>query len=130
LLLIGRGSRDEEATAQMHRLGEILHGRLGLGATRTGFIAMAEPTADDLIAWAAAGSLSHIIVQPHLLLHGELLDGLQQNVIRAAAEFPHKSWRFGRILGEERGTKGLAQVFARLVKVTAESFCNTNITTQ
>jgi len=35
LLLIGRGSRDAEATADMRQLGELLHQRLGQNSTRS-----------------------------------------------------------------------------------------------
>ena len=104
LLLIGRGSRDAEATADMRQLGELLHQRLGIGQTQVGFLAMAEPSAQDVIQATLKSSYRQVVVQPHLLFHGELLDRLQAYVEAAAASAPAKSWRLSRVLGEETGS--------------------------
>ncbi len=101
LLLIGRGSRDAEATADMQQLGELLHQRLGIGRTHVGFLAMAQPSAQDIIRAAAASPFRQVVVQPHLLFHGELLDRLGQDFSAAATAAPEKIWRMSRVLGEE-----------------------------
>lgn len=108
LLLIGRGSRDAEATTDMRQLGELLQQRLGIGHTQVGFLAMAQPSAQDVILAATNGSYRQIVVQPHLLFHGELLDRLQTYVEAATASAPAKIWRMSRVLGEE--TRSLAHV--------------------
>ena len=113
LLLIGRGSRDVEATAEMRQLGELLHQRLGIGQTQVGFLAMAEPSAQDIIQVATINNYRQIVVQPHLLFHGELLDRLQQNIETAATSVPEKAWRIGRVLGEE--PKPLAQILLQAI---------------
>jgi len=104
LLLIGRGSRDAEATADMRQLGALLHQRLCIGQTQVGFLAMAEPSAQDVIQATLKSSYRQVVVQPHLLFHGELLDRLQAYVEAAAASAPAKSWRLSRVLGEETGS--------------------------
>jgi len=104
LLLIGRGSRDAEATADMRQLGALLHQRLCIGQTQVGFLAMAQPSAQDIIQAASKSSYRQVVVQPHLLFHGELLDRLQTYVEAAAASAPAKSWRLSRVLGEETGS--------------------------
>lgn len=104
LLLIGRGSRDAKATADMRQLGALLHQRLCIGQTQVGFLAMAEPSAQDVIQATLKSSYRQVVVQPHLLFHGELLDRLQAYVEAAAASAPAKSWRLSRVLGEETGS--------------------------
>ncbi|MCE9525101.1 MAG: hypothetical protein K8R36_03495 [Planctomycetales bacterium] len=101
LLLIGRGSRDEDATAEMRKLGSLVHQRLGIGESKVGFLAMAQPTAREMIVAAANSPFRQIVVQPHLLFHGELLDRLQQEVSSAALTAPSKCWRVSRVLGDE-----------------------------
>jgi sirohydrochlorin ferrochelatase len=100
LLLIGRGSRDEEATAEMQKLGSLLQQRLGTGGLQDGFMAMAQPTAKATILAAAKSSFRQIVVQPHLLFHGDLLDRLQLEV-SAAKTSSDKIWRTSRVLGAE-----------------------------
>ena len=104
LLLIGRGSRDAEATAEMRQLGAILHQRLGIGGLHVGFMAMAQPAARAMILAAAVSPFRQIVVQPHLLFHGELLDRLEENVSAAATTALEKTWRTSRILGEKPGS--------------------------
>jgi sirohydrochlorin cobaltochelatase len=108
LILIGRGSHDAEATAGMRQLGELLHWRLGIGQTQVGFLAMAQPSAQDIIQAATKNSYRQVVVQPHLLFHGELLDRLQTNFEAAAASAAAKTWRLSRVLGEE--TRSLAHI--------------------
>ncbi|MFN0020718.1 MAG: sirohydrochlorin chelatase [Pirellulaceae bacterium] len=113
LLLIGRGSRDEGATAEMRKLGSLVHQKLGIGESQVGFLAMAQPTATEIIAAAANGPYRQIVVQPHLLFHGELLDRLQQQVSAAIATSPGKIWRLSRVLGEE--AVPLAQILRQAI---------------
>ena len=103
LLFIGRGSRDSAAIADMQKFGELLHRRLGIGAMQVGFLAMASPVAAETIQEGSNSSYRQIVVQPHLLFHGELLDRLQQNLsaAAAAAASPEKCWRISRVLGDE-----------------------------
>jgi sirohydrochlorin cobaltochelatase len=111
LLLIGRGSRDKEATADMRKFGELLHQRLGLGQTQVGFLAMAQPSAQDLISAVAksnSSAINQIIIQPHLLFHGELLERLKSYVSEVSASVPERAWRISPVLGEE--TSSLARI--------------------
>ena len=119
LLLIGRGSRDNEATADMRQLGELLHWRLGIGQTEVGFLAMAQPSAQDIIQAATKSNYRQIVVQPHLLFHGELLDRLQVNVEAAAASAPAKTWRLSHVLGKE--TDSLAHILLQAIHSAGNS---------
>jgi sirohydrochlorin cobaltochelatase len=119
LLLIGRGSHDAKATADMRQLGELLHRRLGIGQTQVGFLAMAQPSAQDIIQAATKSSYRQVVVQPHLLFHGELLDRLQTNFIAAATAAPAKTWRLSRVLGEETGS--LAHILLQGIRSVGNS---------
>lgn len=113
LLLIGRGNRDEEATAEMRKLGSLLHQRLGIGRLEIGFLAMAQPTAHSILQVAAESRHRQIVVQPHLLFHGDLLDRLKQEVTIAMARSPTQTWRMSRVLGEE--AESLSLVLRQMV---------------
>lgn len=118
LLLIGRGSRDEEATAEMRKLGSLLHQKLGIGRLDISFLAMAQPTAQSVIHAAVQSPFRQIVVQPHLLFHGDLLERLKHEVSIAAANSPDQTWRTSRVLGEE--TKSLAHVLQQIVQTAGK----------
>lgn len=115
LLLVGRGSRDAEATADMLKFGELLHKRLDIGQTQVGFLAMAQPSAQGLIEQATNGSIRQVIVQPHLLFHGDLLDRLQRYAIEAAGGAPEVAWRTSSVLGYE--TTSLARILLQGIRL-------------
>ncbi|MDZ4781187.1 MAG: sirohydrochlorin chelatase [Planctomycetia bacterium] len=99
LLLIGRGSYDPTANAEMAQFA-----RLRWEAERTawyevGFTAMAEPGLERAIQVAGAMPFSHVVVQPHLLFAGELLDRIGVAVRAAADRFPEQSWSVTPHLG-------------------------------
>lgn len=117
LLLIGRGSRDAEATAEMRRLGELLQERLGIGQTQVGFLAMAQPPAEEIIAAAAVSPYQQIVIQPHLLFHGELLERLVAEMSLASAKDPGKIWRMSRVLGDGREEAALARIMLQAIEL-------------
>jgi sirohydrochlorin cobaltochelatase len=99
LLLIGRGSYDLTTNAEMAQFA-----RLRWEAERTawyevGFTAMAEPGLDRAIAVAGGMPFSHVVVQPHLLFAGELLERINVALEQAATRFPEKSWSLTPHLG-------------------------------
>jgi sirohydrochlorin cobaltochelatase len=82
LVLVGRGSPDESATAEMHEFARRRVAGTSLAETRIAFLAMAEPPVRDVLRELGAGNWRRIVVQPHLLLHGELYDSLVEDVGR------------------------------------------------
>lgn len=119
LLLIGRGSRDAEATAEMRRLGELLQTRLSVGQTQVGFLAMVRPPAEEIIAAAAVSPFQQIVIQPHLLFHGELLDRLVTQMSLASARSPRQNWRMSRVLGDVDGGEesALARIMLQAIEL-------------
>jgi sirohydrochlorin cobaltochelatase len=94
LLIVGRGSRDESATAEMHQFARLR------AANAVAFLAMAQPAVSDVLPALAAQSWRRIVVQPHLLFHGELLDRLHAQVRAIARQHPEQEWIVTSYLGE------------------------------
>jgi sirohydrochlorin cobaltochelatase len=76
LLLVGRGSRDPEAIAATHDYAHLLRAGLPPVDTRVAFVAMAAPLVDSVADELSQTNLRRIVVQPHLLFHGELYESL------------------------------------------------------
>ena len=103
LLLIGRGSKDEAAIAAMHQFAAALAARVSVARVSVGFLAMARPTLADVLAVAAADpDCRHVIVQPHLLFRGELLEQLKPRVAAEVARDPRRDWFVAEHLGPAR----------------------------
>ena len=91
LVLVGRGSNDPEATAEMRRFCDCRSAQLKCHM-QMAFIALAEPRLDDVLQRATRSRMARIVVQPHLLFAGQLLTELRAKVDRAAAQSPDKQW--------------------------------------
>ncbi len=96
LVLVGRGSLDAEATAEMHAFArqreQIMHPGSTSSAVEVAFVAMAEPRLPDVLERAAAGPPRRIVVQPHLLFGGVLLDRIADTVREFATRHPQHEW--------------------------------------
>ena len=104
LVMVGRGSRDAEATSEMIRFTKLRTQRTPVARVETCFIAMAEPLFDDLLPalfdqFRAAPRC--IVVQPHLLFHGELLTRIAHDVERIAAKSAGVDWLVSAHLGAD-----------------------------
>jgi Uncharacterized conserved protein len=92
LVLVGRGSRDEPAIAEMGQFARLRAAMMPVAETHVAFLAMAEPLVGDVLSKLAARGFRRIVVQPHLLLHGELYDALLELVARCQRENPATEW--------------------------------------
>ena len=99
LLLVGRGSHDARATAEMHRFADLRAEQTPVGRIETCFFAMAEPLLADSLRQAASLDFRRIVVQPHLLFHGELLAEIHRQVASVAAAGDDQRWLVSRHLG-------------------------------
>jgi sirohydrochlorin ferrochelatase len=93
LVLVGRGNRDAEATGEMLQFAQMRRESLGAGEIRTAFLAMAEPPLEPTLERLALASPKRIVVQPHLLFAGELLDRISTIVERLSDKHPDVDWR-------------------------------------
>lgn len=92
LLLVGRGSHDDSASAEMHHFAQLRAENSPVGGVAVAFIAMAPPAVQDVLSQLAEQDWQRIVVQPHLLFHGELLDQLQRLVAAAGVRNPRQEW--------------------------------------
>lgn len=99
LVLVGRGADDAEALAEMEKFAALRDAASPLGGFELAYAALAEPLVDTVLPRVAGGRHERIIVQPHLLFAGELLNRLQRKVETAAAAVPEKQWSLTAHLG-------------------------------
>jgi len=92
LLLVGRGSKDKDATAEMVRFAELRSVASVFHQTRVAFLALARPSLDELLEEIPALTVQRVVVQPHLLFHGELLTVLQQRIEQLAGRLNDQQW--------------------------------------
>jgi sirohydrochlorin cobaltochelatase len=101
LLMVGRGSNEAEANAEFARFARLRWERQPVGWLETCFVAMARPTLDEGLQMAAAMPFERIVVQPHLLFSGELLQGIHAAVAGARGRAPDRQWIVTEHLGIE-----------------------------
>lgn len=99
LLLVGRGSRDPEANAEMARFARLRYERTPVGWCEICFTAMCEPSLERGLEFAAATRFDQIVVQPHLLFRGELLDRVR-DAVELRRRMGEKSWLLAEHLGD------------------------------
>ncbi|HEY2894645.1 MAG TPA: sirohydrochlorin chelatase, partial [Pirellulales bacterium] len=99
LVLVGRGSHDASATREMESFAALRAQEHSAPTVSVGFVAMAQPALADVLDQAAQSSADRIIVQPHLLFAGILLDRIREQVTNMAKRWPQKEWIVTQQLG-------------------------------
>lgn len=118
LAMVGRGTSDPEALAHMRKFTELTSSQRSVSWVSTGFFAGGEPTVDQLLELAANAQsdgqpCDGVVIQPHLLFEGELMDQLRSRTIRCRQEYPQLHWVLARCLGADQA---LAKVFIDFVR--------------
>lgn len=100
VVMVGRGSYDPCASADMRVLTEIIRHRMKLPNVVTAFYAMAEPRLPAVLRDVAnTGNFDRVLVYSHLLFHGRLYQAIVKQTNEAAAEFPKIDFRCTDYLG-------------------------------
>jgi sirohydrochlorin cobaltochelatase len=99
LLLVGRGSLDHEATAAMVRFAELRRDLTPVASSAVGFVAMAKPSLGEVLQSVAASNARRVVVQPHLLFAGQLLEDVERAVAEVAMQSSSKQWLIAARLG-------------------------------
>ena len=105
LLLVGRGSRDESATAEMYEFARLRQQQAGV-PVEVAFLAMARPLLSEQLTHVAAARPGQVIVQPHLLFHGDLVDSLVEQFAEAKTRHGDIHWSLAPLLADELGIVG------------------------
>lgn len=106
LLMVGRGSRDPSATAEMHQYAHQVAEKMGFRHRRVAFVAMAEPSLTTVLQELQQTEHQRVVVVPHLLFDGDLLTQIQTEFQRAANQSPQRNWHLASILGHDVSTPG------------------------
>jgi sirohydrochlorin ferrochelatase len=100
LILVGRGSSDPQATADMHEFARLRRSSTPVGEVTTAFLAVARPTLDEALELVRSSSLPRVVVQPHLLFPGQLAKSVTAAVARMRLVAPEKKWISAEPLGD------------------------------
>jgi sirohydrochlorin cobaltochelatase len=120
LVMVGRGSRSESATAAMRQFSELRRQITPVAAMETGFIVGQTPTVDQALQWAATTTCSTVVVQPHLLFEGLLMDQLREQVATCREQYPQQRWYVTQPLGIDFALAETLASLAAQVGKTAE----------
>lgn len=99
LLMVGRGSHDPEANAEMARFARLRWEATPVGWLETCYKAMTEPSLPRAIDLVGRLPFRRVVVQPHLLFQGVLLREIGQEVERARAASDARQWIVTQHLG-------------------------------
>lgn len=112
IVMVGRGSYDPCAAADMRLLCEVVRVRVRVctASIYTAFYAMATPKVPEMIdSVAASGRYDAIVVHPHLLFSGRLYDAIERQTIEAAMRHPAVKFVVSDYLGpDERVATAIA----------------------
>lgn len=119
LAMVGRGTSDTTALEHMRELTRLVAVQRSIIWHATGFFAGGSPTVDELLDQAAATACDTILVQPHLLFEGELMDQLRSKLQDRSERHAPQRWLLARTLGAD---PGLARVFLELANSIDETY--------
>lgn len=103
LVMVGRGNRDPCAQADMRVLTELVRHRVPCHWATTAFYAMASPPLPDVLdSVATSGKFDSVIVYPHLLFEGRLLEAIGRLVSEASQRHPAIHFQAAEHLGPDR----------------------------
>ena len=102
LVMVGRGSHDREAIAEMRQFVELRQRITPAALMRTAFLAMAEPRLETVLDEVVGLPVRRIVVQPHLLFGGVLLERIAALVEKYARWHPNIQWVTPAHLGPSR----------------------------
>lgn len=108
LVMVGRGSFDPCATTDMRLLSELIfrefqqRDKKVFASVETCFYAMAEPRLPAVLQQVCQrGGVGRVVVHPHLLFSGELLNAIHRQVDEASRQFPGVKFLVGKPLGPD-----------------------------
>ena len=94
VLVVGHGSRREEANADVRLAAQHIGERGGFGLVLAAFLEIVNPTIDEGFARLVEAGANHIIVHPYFLSPGRHTRGdVPVEVHKAACRFPHVSYQ-------------------------------------
>jgi sirohydrochlorin cobaltochelatase len=109
VLLVGRGSTDPDANAEVHKVARLLwetHAR-GFAAVEPAFVSLAPPGVPEGLERCRRLGARRVVVLPYFLFPGVLPDRVTAQAVAWAAERPETEVRCADVVGD---CDGLAEV--------------------
>ncbi len=101
LALIGRGSRSSQATERMRQFARLRRQITPVAVLETGFVFAQSPTVQECLQRLADSECKTVVIQPHLLFEGELVEQLRGQVAGFAARFQQQRWVITETIGTD-----------------------------
>ncbi|MET9447713.1 sirohydrochlorin chelatase [Streptomyces cinerochromogenes] len=101
VLLVGRGSTDPDANAEVFKAARLLWEGRGYGGVETAFVSLAAPDVPSGLDRCAALGARSIVVLPYFLFTGILPDRVRQQTGEWAAAHPDLDVRSADVIGPE-----------------------------
>ncbi|MFV2068998.1 MAG: sirohydrochlorin chelatase [Pirellulales bacterium] len=92
LILVARGSSDRQAAEQIGRFAALRVDPSRFAVVRTAFLTAASPLLEEALRNAGQEAWTRVIVQPHLLFHGQLVGQVAEHVARLRVDQPRLDW--------------------------------------
>ncbi|MFJ3227342.1 sirohydrochlorin chelatase [Streptomyces sp. NPDC086783] len=101
VLLVGRGSTDPDANAEVHKAARLLWEGRGYAGVETAFVSLAAPDVPSGLDRCAKLGARRIVVLPYFLFTGILPDRVRQQTEGWAAAHPEVEVRSADVIGPE-----------------------------
>ncbi|WP_318204216.1 sirohydrochlorin chelatase [Streptomyces sp. SCL15-4] len=101
VLLVGRGSTDPDANAEVFKAARLLWEGRGYAGVETAFVSLAAPDVPSGLDRCAALGARRIVVLPYFLFTGILPDRVRQQTEEWAAAHPEANVRSADVIGPE-----------------------------
>jgi cobalt/nickel transport system ATP-binding protein len=107
VVLVGRGSTDPDANADLYKVGRLLSDSRGLGMVEPAFVSLARPSVTDALDRCRRLGATSIAVVPYFLFTGLLVERIARQARDWAAAHPRTAVVVGRELGPDDRVAGL-----------------------
>jgi cobalt/nickel transport system ATP-binding protein len=102
VVLVGRGSSDPDANADLYKVARLLWDSRGLGLVEPAFVSLAPPSVPAALDRCRRLGATRIAVIPYFLFTGVLVDRIRDQTGGWAAAHPDLDVRHGHHLGADR----------------------------
>jgi cobalt/nickel transport system ATP-binding protein len=101
VVLVGRGSSDPDANADLYKVGRLLGDSRGLGMVEPAFVSLARPSVTDALDRCRRLGATTVAVVPYFLFTGLLVDRIRQQARAWAERHPDVEVVVGSELGPD-----------------------------
>ncbi|HEX8769671.1 MAG TPA: sirohydrochlorin chelatase [Acidimicrobiales bacterium] len=101
VVLVGRGSSDPDANADLYKVARLLWDKRGLGMVEPAFVSLAPPGVPTALERCRRMGATEIAVVPYFLFTGVLVDRIEDQAVEWAARHGDVKVRIGPHLGPD-----------------------------